>query len=445
MRTYYTTAESTWGTQYGESYTGSNSSSSEVTTYSSYSGSVFSSTEQTGQSYYSASRETNNVTRNYSTTLIGQSSTISYSGRTTTSQSVTEYSSDTSQTIYGSRSVTGEYSSYQTWVFYQNTYVNLTGSSTSLSQATSFSSTFSYSETTLRSVTYGSLTYATNSTYSTSGATFSVTATTGSGSTGTLPTSTFAVGSYQITITSSTWSETNTTTSLSSTRTYGTTSTASPVVRTSTSLVGYTDSTSKTITFSTRTSSAASETITVTMNPKVERMVAYERGTGERLFAITYEFENTTKLLSEALSEFNTYTESALTVVTDTDSSEFVGATFSSTTASSSFASVYPAFTQLRPNYTILPAPVGQYDWFGGYQQGTTSVTFDEGPFDVTKSNVTAVGYVTQRFTQSPSATTTYNATLMRINPLSYLSFGDTSTDYQNLVLTYNTTSLATP
>lgn len=444
MRTYYTTAASTWGTQSYESYTGSDTSSTEASYYYPSSGSAGSSTRQIGESFYTTTEEKSSLTKNYSTTEICQSTTFSNSTSYTESYSQTFFYSDTLQTNSVSYSDSYHRSTCVTWVNYFKTYINLTGSSTLFSQLTSVYTYFDASGVTFDVGTYSTSTFSVNSSNFISGSTFTTYSTNGSGSTNVATTASFAVGSYQITVTASTTSETVTTTSLSSTRTYGSTSTGTNAIYTSTSLVGYTDNTVGISSFSTYTSSAASSTITVTFDPRVEQVVAYERGTAERMFALTSAFENTTKLLSEAVSEYNSYTESAFTVLTDTTSQFFNGLTSSSTTGSSSFSSVFPAyFAQLKGTYTVSPPSTDAY--FGGYNQGTTSLSLGGGVFDMTYSNITGGAAGTTRFTQFPVLSTTYTATLIRYNPLIYLSFDSTTAGFGNFVLTYNTTSLANP
>ena len=444
MRTYYTTAASTWGTQSYESYTGSDLTQ-YTTSGSSSTSNYYASGGLTSKTSFA---ETSNSSANHSLTL-AQSSYSSTNSR------YEEYSSSDSTIYYGSlggvpTATYFEHYAYRSTLsivtnssIFQLTSRNLTGETYSTSSVHYYTS--QAIEINLATNTYSNIygfSYS-NVVNTSTDATFSTADTsTSSYSSNVATIAYFPVGSYQVTLNGYTTSQTNTTTSLSSTQTYGV-STGTPY--TSTSLVGYTDNTSSTTSFSTYTSSSASATITVTMNPRAKYEVVYERGTGERLFAITSQFQNTTKLLSEALSEFGTYTESAMTVLTDTASGTFAGLTSSSTTGSSSFGSVYLQFTQTRATYSVDEPYANSNPWFGGYQQGTTSVTFGGGPYDWTFSQGNGSTEATQRFTGSASISTTYNNSVIRINPLSYLSFSDTTTDYQNLVLTYNTTSLATP
>lgn len=446
MRTYYTTAASTWGTQSYESYTGADSTQNTYSASSTSSYPLGGDTVSQGVTSYSSLNVTSNSSANYSLTQVQSSfSSSRYESSTYTStetyydsQTVSPFDTVVFSRYYSSLSSTS-YSSSGSFL----TFKNLTGVTYSSSESYSYSSYL----TDIYEVTdrlYGSTTTIILDTTTSTSATFSTsTSSTSSYSSDVVTVSTFPVGSYQITLFGFTTYETNVTSNFQSTQTYGDVSGTTPY--TSTSLVWYTNNTSTGTLLFTYTSSASSQTITVTMNPRVEYVKAYDRATDERLFAITYQFANTTKLLSEALSEFGNYTESPLTILTNTTSATFVGFTSSSTTGSSSVASVYPLFTQTRASYSVIEPYANTNPYFGGYVQGVTSVTFGEGPFDVTQSNITAGSSVTQRFFQTPLANTTYTNTMMRINPLSYLSFGPTTTDYQNIVLTYNTTSLATP
>lgn len=449
MRTYYTTAASTWGTQSYESYTGSDSTNNTSSESSSSYDTNWADSLNVGETSASSFAVTSNSSANYSLTSAqsSYSSTQSYCKTSSYTISSVVYGvlfSITTATGFSSRVYVQTSSTLNASSCLALTSRNLTG--LTLSSTTSYSYTSQFTDLDQITNTYintdgdyinNNTTTSTNDTYSTSYTSSS------SQSYDVATVNVYPVGSYQITLNGFTSSQTSTITNLFSTQTYGSTSTGVDSIYTSTSLVGYTDNTSTTTSFSTYTSSMVSQTITVTMNPKVELMRAYERGTAERLFVVTSAFSNTTKLLSEALSEYGTYTESASTVMTNTASGVSAGLTSSSTSGSSSFVSIYPSFIQSVADITIDP-PVYTTYW-GGVGGGTTTVSWGVGPFDITYSNA---GGATQTFIRTiygASSISTYNQSVFRINPLSYLSFSDTTTDYQNVVLTYNTTSLANP
>lgn len=251
----------------------------------------------------------------------------------------------------------------------------------------------------------------------------------------------FTVGSKQVTVgTPITYNTTGTLTSLYA-QTYG--STSSGGAYTYTSYASATITTSSTSSATSQTTTQASTTLTVTMNPRAYLAVVSERSTQERMFVLTSYFQNTTMLLSQALSERSSYVRTASTTTTNSESSSFVGGSYTSSTGSTNTAFIYPQATLTLTPLSVSGPYANTNPYFGGYDLGTTSVSWGAGAFDITFQNPPTGSISTQRFINSSSYVDTFTAKNARIWPLSFLSFGSTTTASNNDVFAFTTTSLA--
>lgn len=438
MRTYYTTAVSTWGVQSFESYTGN------LTTETTYTASSSTTAVGGGETFAdgSTSREsysvTSNYTHNYSQTS-AESSASEYSCATKTTTSTEHFEQASFSTFDRYYSASSFTSSSHGRIAYQLT--NLTGSSLVVYDTSYYTSYFSDTWTVLdRWDNAGTIVTLDASSSTVDQTSYSVVSST-IYSGGVPSVSYFTVGSKQVTVaTPITYNTTGTLTSVYA-QTYGSTSSSIPY--TYTSYASATITTSSTSSASSQTTTQASTTITVTMNPRVYLAVASERSTEERMFVLTSYFQNTTMMLSQALSESTSYVRTASTTTTNSESSSFTGVSYSSSTGSTDTAFIYPQATlNLTPLSTDGPY-VNTNPYFGGYSLGTTTVSWGLGVFDITYQNPPSGPIVTQRFTNSSSYVDTFTAKNVRIWPLSFLEFGSTTTASNNDVFAFTTTSLA--
>lgn len=211
----------------------------------------------------------------------------------------------------------------------------------------------------------------------------------------------------------------------------------------------YDKTTTTQITQSTATYTGNSANVTATMYPFVDSLSVFQRESGERLFSLTSSFETTTQMLSAALQEVGTYTYQPITSSTNSDSNVTAAATSSRTTASTSVATIYIQVTETLSPYTVDQPTANTNPYFGGYNLGTTTVSWGKGPFDLTFQNLPGGVINTQRFTFTASTVSTYNNSNIRIQPLKALTFSSkvsSTIDTEGRgygAFSYNTTSIA--